>query len=98
MLDKLKDMMQLKKKMAEVKKRLDTIVIKIESPAKYFEITISGAQQVNELKIIKDIQGAPKEVLEQDLKDLINKAVRDSQVMAAQAMGDIAGLGGGVSA
>lgn len=94
MFDKLKDLMQLKAKMAEVKKRLDNMVIKVESPKKFFELTISGSQEVKEIKIIKDVKTAPTEELEQDLKDLINKSVKDSQMMAAQAMGDIAGLGG----
>lgn len=94
MFDKLKDLIQLKKKMSEVKTRLDGMVIKVESPAKYFEITISGAQEVKELKIMKDIKSANNTELENDLKDAINKAVRDSQAMAAQAMGDLAGIGG----
>ncbi|MDR0952805.1 MAG: YbaB/EbfC family nucleoid-associated protein [Elusimicrobiota bacterium] len=98
MFDKLKDLVQLKKKMAEVKKRLDAMVIKVESPEKFFELTISGSQEVKELKIIKDIAAVNKETLEKDLIALFNKSVRDSQAMAAQAMGDIAGLGGGVSA
>jgi DNA-binding protein YbaB len=98
MFDKLKDIMQLKAKMTEIKKRLDTMVIKVESPAKYFELTISGSQEVTDIKVIKDISQAPAAEIEKDLKALFNKAVKDSQAMAAQAMGDIAGLGGGVSA
>lgn len=94
MFDKLKDLMQLKAKMAEVKKRLDNMVIKVESPKKYFELTISGAQEVKEIKIINDIKSADQAVLEEDIKNLINKAVKDSQMMAAQAMGDVTGLGG----
>ena len=94
MFDKLKDLMQLKAKMAEVKKRLDTMVIKVESPNKFFELTISGAQEVQEVKILKDIKTADAAVVEEDIKNLVNKAVKDSQMMAAQAMGDITGLGG----
>lgn len=94
MFDKLKDLMQLKAKMSEVKKRLDNMVIKVESPKKYFELTISGAQEVKEIKIINDIKSANQAVLEEDIKNLINKAVKDSQMMAAQAMGDVTGLGG----
>ena len=94
MFDKLKDLMQLKTKMAEIKKRLDNMVIKVESPAKNFEIIISGSQEIKEIKIIKDLSGQNKEELEKDLQALFNKAVKDSQAMAAQAMGDIAGLAG----
>lgn len=98
MFDKLKGLMELRSKMTEVKKRLDNMVIKVESPRKYFELTISGSQEVKEVKILQDLKDASPEVLQKDLQDLFNKAVKDSQVMAAQAMGDITGLGGGVSA
>ncbi len=98
MFDKLKGLMELRSKMTEVKKRLDNMVIKVESPQKYFELTISGSQEVKEVKILQDLKDASPEVLQKDLQDLFNKAVKDSQVMAAQAMGDITGLGGGVSA
>ena len=94
MFDKIKELMQLKVKMAEVKKRLDNMVIKVESPAKNFEVIISGSQEIKEIKIIKDLSGQNKEALEKDLQTLFNKAVKDSQAMAAQAMGDFAGLAG----
>jgi DNA-binding protein YbaB len=97
MFDKIKEIMQLKSKMAEVKKRLDNMVIKVESPAKYFELVISGAQEVREIRIIKKIGSAPAAEIEQDLQALFNKAVKDSQAMAAQAMGDLTGLGGGLA-
>lgn len=85
--------MELKKTMTEVKKRLDEMVIKVESPAKNFEMTISGSQQVRELKVLKDLKEVSKEDIEKDLTELFNKAVKDSQAMAAQAMGGLANLG-----
>ncbi len=98
MIGKLKDLMALKSQMSEVKKRLDAMVIKANSPLGLFEITISGSQQVQEVKIIGDIKDIENEKLEQDLKDTFNKAVSDSHQMAAQAMGDVAGIGGTPSA
>jgi len=94
MFDKLKELMQMKTKMAEIKKRLDNMVIKVESPTKNFEITISGSQEVKEIKILKDLNGQNNADIEKDLQALFNKAVKDSQAMAAQAMGDFAGLAG----
>lgn len=85
--------MELKKTMTEVKKRLDEMVIKVESPAKNFEMTISGSQQVKEMKVLTDLKNLSKEEAEKDLAELFNKAVRDSQAMAAQAMGGLANLG-----
>lgn len=93
MFDNLKKLMELKKTMTEVKKRLDEMVIKVESPAKNFEMTISGSQQVKEMKILTDLKNISKEEAEKDLAELFNKAVRDSQAMAAQAMGGLANLG-----
>lgn len=93
MFDNLKKLMELKKTMTEVKKRLDEMVIKVESPAKNFEMTISGSQQVKELKVLTDLKNISKEDAEKDLAELFNKAVRDSQAMAAQAMGGLANLG-----
>ena len=93
MFDNLKKLMELKKTMTEVKKRLDEMVIKVESPAKNFEMTISGSQQVKEMKVLTDLKNLSKEEAEKDLAELFNKAVRDSQAMAAQAMGGLANLG-----
>ncbi|MBT3392643.1 MAG: YbaB/EbfC family nucleoid-associated protein [Elusimicrobiaceae bacterium] len=98
MIGKLKDLMALKSQMSEVKKRLDTMVIKVTSPAGLFEITVSGSQQVQDIKVVGDIKEVENEKLEQDLKDAFNKAVSDSHRMAAQAMGDVAGIGGTPSA
>jgi DNA-binding protein YbaB len=94
MFGKIKELMQLKNKMSEIKNRLDNMVIKVESPAKFFEITISGSQEVKEVKVLKDLGGAPAAALEKDLQAVFNKAVKDSQMMAAQAMGDLAGMAG----
>ena len=93
MFDNLKKLMELKKTMTEVKKRLDDMVIKVESPSKNFEMTISGSQQVREFKVLKDLKEISKEEAEKDLAELFNKAVKDSQAMAAQAMGGLANLG-----
>lgn len=93
MFDNLKKLMELKKTMTEVKKRLDDMVIKVESPSKNFEMTISGSQQVREFKVLKDLKEISKEEAEKDLTELFNKAVKDSQAMAAQAMGGLANLG-----
>ena len=85
--------MELKKTMSEMKKRLDDMVIKVESPKKFFEVTLSGSQEVKEFKVLADLGTLKKEDVEKDLAALFNKAVKDSQQMAAQAMGGLAGLG-----
>ena len=93
MFDDLKKLMELKKTMSEMKKRLDDMVIKVESPKKFFEVTLSGSQEVKDFKVLADLTTLKKEDVEKDLAALFNKAVKDSQQMAAQAMGGLAGLG-----
>lgn len=93
MFDNIKKLMELKKTMSEMKKRLDDMVIKVESPKKFFEVTLTGSQEVKEFKVLADLSTLKKEDVEKDLAALFNKAVKDSQQMAAQAMGGLAGLG-----
>ncbi len=90
----LKKILELRKTMSETKKRLDAMVIKETSPKGFFEITISGSQKVNEIKIIKDLAGLSNEEIEKELKELINKATASSQASAMQAMGGLDALKG----
>ena len=90
----LKKILELRKTMNETKKRLDAMVIKETSPKGVFEITISGSQKVSEVKILKDLATFSKEEIENDLKELINKATASSQASAMQAMGGLGALGG----
>ncbi len=90
-LGQLKDLWQLKNQIQEIKKRLDNMVIKVDSPNHVFEITISGSQEVKEVVVSELVQNFSREQLAEELKTLINKSVRDSQALAAQAMGNAAG-------
>lgn len=91
-LGQLKDLWKLKSQMEEIKRRLDNMVIKVESPRHLFEVTISGSQEVKEVKVDAVIKNHTEEQIAEDLKAVINKAVRDSQGMAAQAMGGFGGM------
>ncbi len=88
----LKDLWKLKSQVEEIKKRLDNMVIKAESPRHIFEITISGSQEVKEVKVESLVKNFTEAELAEDLKAVMNKAVRDSQAMAAQAMGGFGGM------
>ena len=90
-LGQLKDLWNLKNQIQEIKKRLDNMVIKVESPNHVFEVTVSGSQEVKEVKVNENIKSFSQEQLGEELKTVINKAVRDSQALAAQAMGSMAG-------
>ena len=93
MFDKVKQLMQLKSQMAEIKKRLDDMVVKVQSPKKYVEITISGSQEVKEIVFLTDLAACSKEALTKDIQEGVNKAIKESQAMAAKTMGSFAGLG-----
>lgn len=87
-LGQLKDLWKLKSQMEEIKKRLDNMVIKVESPKHLFEVTISGSQEVKEVHVNELVKNFTPEQIAEELKAVINKSVRDSQGMAAQAMGN----------
>lgn len=87
-LGQLKDIWKLKKQMEEIKKRLDNMVINVESPRHLFEVTISGSQEVKEVRVDALVKNFTEAEIAEDLKAVINKSVRDSQGMAAQAMGN----------
>ena len=87
MFGQLKDLWKLKNQMAEIKKRLDNMVIKAQSPRGWAEVTMSGSMEVKEIALHTPEGYAPAD-LEKELKEVFNKAVRDTQAMAAQAMGN----------
>lgn len=87
-LGQLKDLWKLKSQMEEIKKRLDNMVIKVDSPRHLVEVTISGSQEIKEVRVDPLAKNFSEADLAQDIKDVFNKAVRDSQAMAAQAMGN----------
>ena len=91
-LGQLKDLWKLKSQMDEIKKRLDNMVIKVESPRHLVEITISGSQEVKEVRVDPLAKNASETELAEEIKAVVNKAVRDSQMMAAQAMGNFGGM------
>ncbi len=93
MFEKMKQLMQLKSKMNEAKKRLEEIVIKVQSPAKNIEITISGSQEVKEVVFLTDVKNLSQEELSKEIKEITNKAIKESQAMAAKTMSSMVGLG-----
>ena len=96
MLDKLgqlKDLWKLKGQMEEMKKRLDAMVIKAQSPRHAVEITLNGSMEVKEVCVNEEVaRNLSAQELGQEIKDAFNKAIRDSQMMAAQAMGSNFGI------
>jgi len=95
MLDKLgqlKDLWKLKGQMEEMKKRLDAMVIKAESPKHLVEITLNGSMEIKEVKVDPMARNVSEAELGEEIKAAFNKGIRDTQVMAAQAMGSNFGI------
>lgn len=86
-LGQLKDLWKLKSQMEEIKKRLDNMVIKVDSPRHLVEVTMNGSMEVKEVRVEPLAKNFSEADLAEDIKAVFNKAVRDTQAMAAQAMG-----------
>lgn len=92
MLDKMKALFEMQKKMQEVKRELDNVIFDIQSPDGSVKITMNGSQEIVEVAI-KDSPGEKGvKVLENVLKDVFNRAVKRSQEIAAQKMKEVSGL------
>ncbi len=91
-LGQLKDLWKLKGQMEEMKKRLDAMVIKAQGPRHLVEITMNGSMEVKEVHVDAAAKTVSEAELAEDIKNALNKAVRDTQMMAAQAMGSNFGI------
>jgi DNA-binding protein YbaB len=87
MFDKYKDMFEMRKKMEEVKKELDSILL--DSEDNLVRISISGSQEVKSVTIKEDLQKIEKKKLEDSLVETINRAIRQAQMSAVEKMGSI---------
>ncbi|MCX5791008.1 MAG: YbaB/EbfC family nucleoid-associated protein [Elusimicrobia bacterium] len=92
MLDKMKQLWEMKRKMDEIKKELDTLVLASEDNLVKVEIT--GSQEIKSVAIKGELAGADKAKLEASLTETVNRAVRESQKAAAQKMSALGGIPG----
>jgi len=92
MLDKMKQLWEMKKKMEEIKKELDGLVL--ESEDNLVKVAITGSQEIKAVTIKVDLATADKAKLEAALTETVSRAVRESQKAAAQKMSALGGLPG----
>jgi nucleoid-associated protein EbfC len=92
MFDKMKQLMEMQKKMQEMKKQLDNTTFEVASSDGLLTVTMSGSQEVVTFSINKDLAQVSKADLEKCAKDVYNKAVRRSQEIAASKMKEVAGF------
>lgn len=92
MLDKMKQLMDAQKKMAEFKRQLEETVFDVRSSEGLVEFTLNGTQEIKQVNLGKSWNTVSKEELEKAIKEVYNKALKHSREVAARKMKDITGL------
>jgi len=92
MFDKIKAIMDMKKKMEEIKLELDKTEFEVSSSDGLIKITMNGSQQVQKVTIAGDPKDFSYGKLQDAIKDSLNRAIKRSQEIAAQKMKDAAGI------
>jgi hypothetical protein len=92
MFDKIKQLMEMQKKMEAVKRELDNAAFEIASSDGIVKISMSGSQEVKALSLNADFAKMDKLALEISLRDAYNRAIKRSHELAAQKMKLAAGF------
>lgn len=88
MFDQVKELYQLKKQADEMKKVLEKEIITVESGE--MKIVVTADQKIQEIHLGDSVD-------ESSLKDVINKALEESQKVAAKKMQEMMGGAGGLA-
>ncbi len=92
MLDKVKQMMELKRQADQLKKELEAIKLEV-TEARGIKVVINGAQIVQSIEIDESLLApASKNRIQMDLLRSINTAVKKSQQQAANKMKNMPGF------
>ncbi|MFA5005804.1 MAG: YbaB/EbfC family nucleoid-associated protein [Candidatus Omnitrophota bacterium] len=92
MFDKVKQLMEMQKKMEVVKRELDSALFEISSSDGTVKLSMSGSQEVKGVTLNADLAKMDKAALENSLRDTYNRAIRHSHEIAAQKMKLAAGF------
>jgi len=92
MFDKMKALLEMKSKMEQMKRELENTTFEVRSSCGLVKVTMSGAQELKELKINGDIAKIDKAALENASRDAFNRAIKRSQEVAADKMKQVTGL------
>jgi hypothetical protein len=92
MFDKMKQLMDMQKKMQVVKRELENSSFDILSSDGLVKITMNGSQEVKEVSIQADLKNTDKAILEKSAKDAYNRAIKRSHDLAAEKMRSVTGL------
>ena len=87
-LDQMKQLMEIKQKMEEVKGRLDSIEVSVENDC--VKVTANGNRKIMDISILKNDDPV---ILESKLKNAINEALEKSDnLMQSEMMGATKGM------
>ena len=92
MFDKMKQLMEMQKKMQEMKRQLENTVFEVDSSNGMVKIAMNGSQEIKEVRIQANLKEIESSVLEDSVKDAVSKAIKRSQAVAAEKMKDVTGL------
>ena len=92
MLDKMKQLWEMKKKMDELKKELDGLVLASED--NLVKVSITGSQEIKAVELKCELAATDKAKLERSLAETVNRAIKESQKSAAQKMSSLGGIPG----
>jgi len=92
MLDKFKQLMEMQKKIQEMKRELDNTYFEVTSSDSLLKINMNGSQVVKEVTLLRDPRELDKNNLEKAIKDAYNRAIKQSHDLAARKMKDISGF------
>ena len=89
MLDKIKQLMEIKKQADKIKQELDAIIVDVNEVAG-IKVQATGAQHFRSVQIDeKLLNTANKTRLENDLVRSLNAAIKKSQLLAAEKMKNV---------
>ncbi len=91
MFDKMKGLLEMQKKMQEVKRTLEETDFDLQSSDGVVKITMNGAQEVKAITVKDNLTQQERARLDAILKDTFNRAIKRSQEIAAQKMREVAG-------
>jgi DNA-binding YbaB/EbfC family protein len=92
MFDKIKALMDMQKKMQEVKHELENTNFEIKSSDGLVRIVMSGSQDIRNVEISGNLAEIEKQGLENSIKEAFSRANKRCQEIATQKMKNIVGL------
>ncbi len=92
MFDKIKGLMEMQKKMQEIKRQLDSMTFEVKSSDGIVTVAMNGSQEVQYVSIAEPPSGLKADLLERLFKDTFNRAIQRSHELAAQKMKEVTGV------